>query len=140
MPLRAGGEFNGIPVEGGVGADAGGGPAAVLEHGDITGHEGGFGVFAIGHGDIEVLVEAALELETLERFGGVESASGAVSVEETAAGGIEPDTVGTPPGVGAVAVDIGAQGADFLRDFQEGVPGPFAFFGKLTRVGVRRLR
>ena len=57
-------------------------------------------------------MEASLSRPQASRFIG----------EETTASGVHPGTVGTPPGVGTVTVNIGAKFADFLCSIQESIP------------------
>ena len=61
-------QFHDVPVEFYV-ADAGRCPASVLEQAYFTGAEGGFGILAVGHCHIEVLVELLLEFEALQGLG-----------------------------------------------------------------------
>ena len=65
---RSLGQLDDIPVEF-DGAGAGGGPATVLEHGNLAGAVGRLTVFAIGYSNVVDLIDVLLELQAGQRLG-----------------------------------------------------------------------
>ena len=83
---------------------------------------------------------AALKGKTGQRFRAVQAAGGAVFVEETAAGRIEPGAVGAPPGICTVTVDVGAESADLPGPPRGRNPNPTHLLAASSRGSAPRLR